>query len=204
VKKLKKISAKGRTVLGLLIAVAIMIGLVSASVPLYRIFCAATGFGGAPRRVETEAQQPASARTVTVTFDANVDPALPWDFAPDQRSVTLKLGETALIKYHARNRSDHTLTGTAAYNVQPDKAGPYFDKIQCFCFTRQTLKAGESKEFPVEFYIDPALADNRSADDVTAITLSYTFFLAKKQANILPVNQSPADTDTQPPSREQP
>jgi len=168
----------------LLLSVLAMVGAAYASVPLYRAFCRATGYGGTTQRVVL-AESPASPRTrerwVTVSFDSNVDPGLPWDFAPEAKSLRVKLGDVTLVDFHARNRSGQTLVGTASFNVQPDKAGSYFDKVQCFCFTRQTLKPGEAVELPVQFFVDPALADDPQADDVQNITLSYTFFPAKDQ-----------------------
>jgi cytochrome c oxidase assembly protein subunit 11 len=173
--------------LGLLIVCALaMIGVAYASVPLYRLFCSATGYNGTTQRVtsavKTNAPTPSQERWVTVTFDSNVDQSLPWDFGPDVKSVRVKLGEVTNITYHARNRGAKTLVGTATFNVQPDKIGTYFDKIQCFCFTQQVLKPGQSVELPVQFYIDGDLAKDHQADDVQNITLSYTFFLAKDQS----------------------
>jgi cytochrome c oxidase assembly protein subunit 11 len=166
-----------------------MVGVSFAAVPLYRKFCAVTGYLGTTQRVEanTAAQ---TERTITVSFDANTESDLPWDFGPDQRSVTVKVGETANITYHARNKGDKPMVGEARFNVQPDKAGEYFDKIQCFCFQKQLLKPGESATFPVQFYIDPEILKNHHADDVTDITLSYTFFLAKDQSLANPAAQS--------------
>jgi cytochrome c oxidase assembly protein subunit 11 len=175
-----KLNKNDRVLFAGAIVVGLMVGLSFASVPLYSIFCKATGFGGTPQQVSA-ASTKASDRYVTVSFDGNVSPDLPWDFAPDVASVRVKLGETVTAAYHATNRSAHTLTGTATYNVQPDKAGAYFDKVQCFCFTRQTLKPGQRAELTVRFYVDPAMADDRRNDDVQNITLSYTFFLAKDQ-----------------------
>jgi cytochrome c oxidase assembly protein subunit 11 len=184
-----------RTLLVLAACAVAMLGAAYASVPLYKLFCSATGYNGTTQRVAFDAKDspaPEAARAVTkpqvkdrlvtVTFDGNVDSNLPWDFAPDVKSVTVKLGEIANISYHAHNRSSKTVVGTATFNVQPDKVGGYFDKIQCFCFTKQVLKAGESVELPVQFYIDPALAKDHQSDDVQNITLSYTFFLAKDQS----------------------
>jgi cytochrome c oxidase assembly protein subunit 11 len=176
---------KNTKILTLLVACVCFMGAMAyASVPLYTLFCRATGFGGTTQRVAAETTVPTSTdqvQTVTVSFDGNVDSALPWDFAPISKPVTLKLGETAHIIYRAHNRGDKTMTGTAVYNVQPDKAGLYFNKIECFCFTKQTLKAGQTVELPVEFYLDPAMAKDANAHDVTHITLSYTFYLAKDQ-----------------------
>ncbi len=127
-----------------------------------------------------------SQRDVTVTFDGNVDPALPWDFAPEQRSIKVKLGETVMINYRAHNRGAVTTVGSATDNVQPDKAGSYFNKLQCFCFTKQTLKAGETIELPVQFFVDPAMEKDREAGDVQNITLSYTFYPAKPDGKVAP------------------
>jgi len=177
---------KHKTLVTLVVVGIAMLGLAFAAVPFYRMFCAATGYGGTTQRVEAEkavaATMKPAERMITVTFDGNTDSNLPWDFGPDQRSVKVKIGETANITYHARNRSDKPMVGEASYNVQPDKTGEYFDKIQCFCFQKQLLKPGESVTLPVQFYIDPEILKNHHADDVTDITLSYTFFLAKDQS----------------------
>jgi len=188
---MKKMDKNSRILLMLAGFVVLMVGIAYVSVPLYSLFCRATGFGGTPLRVTTAAPE-TKERMITVTFDGNVDPALPWDFAPDVKSVRIKLGEETTIKYHATNRGPKTLVGTATYNVQPDKTGAYFDKIQCFCFTKQPIKPGETVELPVQFYIDPALADDHQNDDVQNITLSYTFFLAKDQDKL---KQVPIDSE---------
>ena len=151
-----------------------------ASVPLYRIFCQVTGFGGTTQRAET-APSEAAARIITVRFDATVAD-VPWEFEPTQRALAVHVGETALATYRAHNRSRQPVTGTASFNVTPPKAGQYFDKIQCFCFSEQTLGAGQSVDMPVSFFIDPALLADHNLDDVHTITLSYTFFRAKNQA----------------------
>jgi cytochrome c oxidase assembly protein subunit 11 len=164
-----------RVVLYLLGIVAVMAALTAASVPLYRIFCEATGYGGATERAAA-APTHTLERTITVHFDAAVNPALPWKFYPLQKSVTVKVGETSLASYHAVNLAHTAITGRAVYNVQPDKVGQYFTKIQCFCFSEQTLQAGQSVDMPVTFYIDPKIAEDRNLDDVQSITLSYTFF----------------------------
>lgn len=178
-----KLPRNARLALMLLGFVGLMIGFAYASVPLYQIFCKVTGYNGTTQRAAGApvAVPAAAARIITVSFDANVDSALPWDFAPMTRSVEAKVGTMMTMKYRAHNRSDKPLVGTATFNVQPDKAGLYFNKIQCFCFTRQLLKPGEAKEMPVEFFIDPAIVDNREAADVSHITLSYTFYPAKDQ-----------------------
>lgn len=166
---------------GLVAFVACMIGMAYASVPLYKIFCQVTGLGGTTQRA-TSAPADTRERYITVSFDGNVDSALPWSFEPETRSMRVKLGEVANVKYFARNNGNKPLVGTATFNIQPGKAGQYFNKIQCFCFTKQKLEAGQVYEFPVQFFIDAALADDQNNNDVTDITLSYTFFLAKDQS----------------------
>jgi len=186
---------KNQRLLIVLVAfVGLMVGAAYASVPLYSLFCKATGFGGTTQvsqTVQPVASIDTKERRITVSFDSNVDPALPWEFTPEVKNVSVKIGEPVLVKYRAINRGTESVVGTATYNVQPDKAGAYFFKTQCFCFTKQMLKPGETAEMPVEFYIDASMADDRSMDDVQNITLSYTFFRAKdqskahlKQANI--------------------
>lgn len=171
----------GRTVLASLGAVAVMIALVVASVPLYELFCRVTGYGGTTR---TATAAPAVAdRSITVRFDANVVKAVPWRFAPEQAHISLRLGETGLVIFVAENRSDQPVTGTATFNVVPEKAGPYFNKIECFCFTEQTLQPGERVEMPVQFFVDPAIATDANTGEITTITLSYTFFRAKPKSS---------------------
>jgi len=172
-----------RTVLSLLMVAVGMGCMAYASVPLYRLFCQVTGFGGTTRRVAAAPAQgatPAIDRVITVQFDATVGD-VPWEFEPVQRSVAARVGETELIAYRAHNAARQAVTGTATFNVTPSKAGQYFDKIQCFCFTEQTLQPGESAELPVSFFIDPAILQDRNLDDVDTITLSYTFFRTKNQ-----------------------
>jgi cytochrome c oxidase assembly protein subunit 11 len=163
-----------------------MVGLAYASVPLYRLFCQVTGYGGTPQtgvRAKTAAErlQP-TADVITVEFDANVNSELPWTFAPEQRRVQIHLGEQTLVFFKAKNISDRPITGMATFNVSPHKAGSYFSKIECFCFTEQTLKPGEEIEMPVSFYVDPGIRKDEGTSDVRAITLSYTFFRALKDA----------------------
>lgn len=169
-----------RTLLSLLMIVVGMTCLAWASIPLYRLFCQVTGFGGTTQRAET-APGMVGDRLVTVRFDATVAD-VPWQFEPVQRAVQVRVGETTLIYYRAHNNGHETVAGNATFNVTPDKAGVYFDKIQCFCFSEQSLKPGETVEMPVSFFIDPAMAKDRNLDDVNTITLSYTFFRAKNQA----------------------
>ena len=143
-------SLRNRNIAGMLLLVAVlMVGAAYAAVPLYRIFCQATGFGGTTR-VATGNAKGVIARDMTVRFDANVDGGLPWQVTP-ARPVTFKIGEVQTIEFLARNLSSHTVTGQAAFNVTPDITGSYFNKIQCFCFTQQTLKPGETVAMPVTF-----------------------------------------------------
>jgi len=161
------------------LVVAVMVGASFAAVPLYRIFCQVTGFGGTPQVAGQDASAVAKgARMITVSMLGNVNPALPCSFAPVKPKITLLVGENALAYYRAVNHSDKTVTGVATFNVTPHKAGPYFVKVECFCFSRQTLKPGESVDMPVSFYVDPALAKDRKLTGVTDIALSYTFFRA--------------------------
>jgi cytochrome c oxidase assembly protein subunit 11 len=163
-----------RTALWMALVVAAMIGLAFASVPLYRMFCSLTGFGGTPLRAERAPG--AIAGRIGVRFDANVHPGLPWRFEPEQQRVEIKPGAQTRALYRAQNLSARTWTGQAAYNVSPDQAGKYFKKIQCFCFTEQTLKAGETVDMPVVFFVDPKIKDDPDARDIDEITLSYTFY----------------------------
>jgi cytochrome c oxidase assembly protein subunit 11 len=158
--------------------VACMTGLSFAAVPLYRLFCAATGFGGTTQ-VAHVAPSERGKRVLTVRFDANVAPGLAWQFAPETPEVALQTGETKTVFYKVTNTADHAISATAAYNVSPDQAGSYFDKLACFCFAEQTLKAHETAEWPVVFFLDPALEQDETMKHVGAITLSYTFFASK-------------------------
>jgi len=159
--------------------VACMVGAAYAAVPLYDWFCRTTGFGGTPL-IATSAPTRTLDRTIRVTFDANVDPALAWRFGPEQRAVEVKIGETKLVHYGATNEWSEATVGTASYNVSPPQAGAYFNKMQCFCFTEQKLDAGERMDMPVAFFIDPAIADDPELKNLKEITLSYTFFPSKK------------------------
>lgn len=166
------------TLAALSLVLGIMIGITSYSVTLYRLFCQATGANGTTQRVAALVAAQA-AREVTILFDTNVAPGLPWRFTPVQRSVKLHLGQDALVFFEAENLSNHDITGHATFNVTPEKVGLYFKKIQCFCFTEEKLAAGTKVQMPVDFYVDPALATDPSTSDVHEITLSYTFFESK-------------------------
>ncbi|GGC62871.1 cytochrome c oxidase assembly protein [Chelatococcus reniformis] len=163
--------ACGITVLG-------MVGLSFAAVPLYRLFCQATGFAGTPR-IGTAPSTAQADREVMVRFDANVAPGVAWSFTPEQTEVAAALGETKTVFYRISNRAKVPTTGIATFNVQPEQAGAYFVKIQCFCFNEQTLAPGESIDAPVVFYVDPELAKDRDLKTLSTITLSYTVFPAK-------------------------
>jgi cytochrome c oxidase assembly protein subunit 11 len=164
--------------------IAAMLGLTAASVPLYRLFCAVTGYGGTTQRAE-EAGPKVLERTVRVSFNGDVDPGLPWRFAPVQQEMTVHVGEQNLAFFRAENVSNRPIVGSAVFNVTPFKVGPYFSKIACFCFTEQTLAAGEAIEMPVSFFVDPAMLDDPDARGVQAITLSYTFYMLEEETRAL-------------------
>jgi cytochrome c oxidase assembly protein subunit 11 len=164
----------GRTAVLMALIVAAMLGLAFASVPLYRMFCALTGFDGTPLRAASAPG--AVAGEVGVRFDANVHPGLPWRFEPEQRTVRIQPGAQTKIFYKAQNLSARAWTGQAVFNVSPDQAGKYFKKIECFCFTEQTLKAGETVDMPVVFFVDPKIRTDPDTSHIDEITLSYTFY----------------------------
>lgn len=161
---------------GLCAVVAAMVGLSFASVPLYQMFCQVTGFAGTPNTQNVTGGQAVSDVVVSVRFDANVNSKLSWRFEPVKRTMEVRVGEEVLAYYRAVNMSDRPLTGTATFNVAPFKAASYFSKVECFCFTEQTLDPGEEAMMPVLFYVDTAMLDDIDAADVRNITLSYTFF----------------------------
>jgi len=158
----------------LVTVVAGMVGLSYASVPLYRLFCEVTGYAGTTQRASTGADHTID-REIIVRLDGNVA-GLPWEFQPEARQVKVKLGETALVNFLAENTSKAATVGTATFNVQPETAGIYFNKIECFCFTEQKLKPGERADLPVQFFVSPDMADDRELKGIRTITLSYTFF----------------------------
>jgi cytochrome c oxidase assembly protein subunit 11 len=155
--------------------VAVMVGVSFAAVPLYAWFCRTTGFGGTTRVAKTAPNQ-VSGRVITVRFDSNVAPGLPWSFEPERRTIDVRLGEVVTVYYAVRNESARATTGQAGYNVTPPTVGAYFEKINCFCFTQQTLQPGEKRDMAVVFYVDAKLAKDAEQNAVNNITLSYTFF----------------------------
>lgn len=152
-----------------------MVGMSYAAVPLYRMFCQVTGYGGTTQ-VAVALPEKVLDKTIVMRFDANVSRDLPWKFEPVTRKFDLRIGENRIAKYRATNLSDKTLTGTATFNVSPEAAGIHFNKIECFCFTEQTLKPGETVEMPVSFFVDPAIVDDPNASYISQLTLSYTFY----------------------------
>ncbi|MCX5512383.1 cytochrome c oxidase assembly protein [Kaistia algarum] len=154
---------------------AAMLGAAFASVPLYKLFCQVTGYGGTTQRAEAPPEK-ASDRTIIVRFDANVANGIGWAFRPEQRQIKVRLGELSKVNFFAENRTGVTSSGQAGFNVQPDSAGRFFNKIACFCFNQQTLKAGEKVDMPVTFFVDPAIVDDPDSRFTDTITLSYTFY----------------------------
>jgi cytochrome c oxidase assembly protein subunit 11 len=168
--------------------VAVMIGAAYAAVPLYDWFCRTTGFGGTTQ-VATAAPAQALGRTITVRFDANVAPGLPWRFVPEANAVDVRIGEVLTVNYTVTNLAARETIGQASYNVTPPTTGAYFQKINCFCFTEQHMKPGETREMPVVFYVDPALAKDAEQKGLNTITLSYTYFPVRQAANGQTVGQ---------------
>ena len=155
--------------------VAAMVGAAYASVPFYTWFCKTTGFGGTTQVAEKAPEQ-VLGRTIDIRFDSNVAAGLPWKFMPEQNEIKVHIGEVATVHYKVINEAAREITAQASYNVSPPTIGAYFDKINCFCFTQQTMKAGETREMTVVFYVDPAIVKDHEQDDLNTITLSYTFY----------------------------
>jgi cytochrome c oxidase assembly protein subunit 11 len=162
----------------LVLVTAGMLGMAYAAVPLYQAFCKATGFAGTPLVAQSD-DRPVIKRIVEVRFDTNVDSNLSWRFEPEQREVKVHLGEERLVFFRATNLSQRPIVGTATYNVTPERTAGWFNKVQCFCFTEQLLKPGQSVDMPVVFFVDPDMDKDRRYDDINTITLSYTFYEAK-------------------------
>ncbi|WP_324828022.1 cytochrome c oxidase assembly protein [Qipengyuania zhejiangensis] len=176
---------KNRTAFLALLGALAMLGLGYAAVPLYQLFCQVTGFGGTTQRAtESEAAQAerlgasAGGRTISVRFDGTTAGDVPWSFRPEQVTDTVTIGQRDMAIYIARNDSNERITGTATFNVEPEQAGAYFNKIQCFCFTEQTLEPGQQVRMPVLYFVDPKALDDPNMDGVEQITLSYTFHRA--------------------------
>lgn len=155
--------------------VAAMIGLSYASVPFYNWFCRTTGYGGTTQ-VSEKAPDHVLARTIAIRFDSNVAPGLPWKFEPEKNEIKVRIGEVTTAHYKVTNMAAREITAQAGYNVSPPQVGGYFNKINCFCFTQQTMKPGETREMTVVFYVDPSIAKDSDQDDLNTITLSYTFY----------------------------
>lgn len=174
-----KIGKDNAVALSCVAAVVFMTGAAFAAVPLYKLYCQVTGFGGTTQRAIAPSNVMLD-RTITVRFDANVTPGMKWKFEPLQKTVDVKLGENALAFYKATNFSDKPITGTATFNVAPDVGGVHFTKVECFCFKEQTLAPGETVEMPVSFFVAPAIASDPDAAHLTSLTLSYTFYPVDK------------------------
>ena len=172
---------KYRTLGFLLVLIAGMGILSYASVPLYKLFCQVTGYGGTTQQVTGPSSQILE-RKIKIRFDANTKPTLDWDFQPAQTSIDISVGQNALAFYKAENIGNDPIVGTATFNVTPEKAGVYFNKIDCFCFVEQLLAPQEAVDMPVSFFIDPDIVNDPNLDDVTTITLSYTFFPSEDQS----------------------
>ncbi|RJT40111.1 cytochrome c oxidase assembly protein [Mesorhizobium waimense] len=189
-----------RIVAGVCIAFfAGMIGMAYAAVPLYAMFCQATGYGGTTKRATQQYANRVLDRDVAIRFDANTA-GVPWQFQPVTRSITIKIGETVQAHYTATNKFDRPVTGRATFNVQPELAGPYFNKVECFCFTDTTLKPGETLDMPVVFYVDPDIVNVPELKDFKTITLSYTMFPVEKNkpvASSAPAASSNKVSDTE-------
>lgn len=185
-------ASNGKLALKLVAIVATMAGLSFAAVPFYSWFCQVTGFAGTPQQAEGPAGEILD-QTITIRFDGNTDRALPWEFKPVVNEMDIRIGETGLAFYEAYNPTDRTIAGTASFNVSPDISGPYFTKIDCFCFTEQVLKPGERVQMPVTFYVDPEITRDFDTNRVKHITLSYTFFETKlpdAQAELSPAQKA--------------
>ena len=196
--------ARGNRRMGLALGLVVagMVGLSFAAVPLYSLFCQVTGFGGTTQVADQLPDEPLE-RTIKVRFNADINPALPWRFQPEQREVEVKIGEPTLVFYSARNLAARETHGTAVFNVTPLKAGEYFQKVDCFCFSEQTLAPGERVDMGVSFFIDPSVVDDESMDSVETITLSYTFFQDLKdmpeeddESTVSQGDEAPAATQT--------
>jgi len=178
--------SRQRVVAGAVLATALaMVGMAYAAVPLYKAFCQATGYGGTTQ-VARQGTDLRGARTLTVRFDTNIASGLPWTLTPETRSIEARTGETQTVFFKVRNLSDKPFSGVAGYNVSPDQSGSYFDKINCFCFSEQHLGPGETAEWPVVFYLDPALEKDETMAHVDSVTLSYVMYPSRRQPGSTP------------------
>ncbi len=182
----KKQRNNGAIVAACLVFVFGMVGMAYAAVPLYQIFCQVTGYGGTTRQV-AQASDVVLDRKIKIRFDANISSGLPWEFKPEQREVEIRIGETKQISYHSKNLFNSETTGQATFNVTPQAAGAYFNKVECFCFTEQTLKPGEEAEMPVVFFVDPDIVNEPETKNINTITLSYTFYPHEKTQGVAAV-----------------
>jgi cytochrome c oxidase assembly protein subunit 11 len=182
-------TSNNNRVAGIIVCIVLgMVGLAYASVPLYNLFCKVTGYGGTTQRSELASTQVID-RDMRVRFSANLHRDMPWQFKPEQNTQTLKVGEQGLAYFEAYNPTNKTIKGTATYNVAPHKAGEYFAKIECFCFTEQVLKPGERMSMPVVYFIDPLIDEDRNLNEVTEVTLSYTFFVLDDEDAVITTGQ---------------
>jgi len=168
------------------VVVALMVGASFAAVPFYNWFCRTTGFGGTPQVADAAPAKPLG-RTLAIRFDSNVQPGLPWRFTPEQNEINLRIGEVATVHYKLVNQAARPITALASYNVSPATVGAYFAKINCFCFTQQTMQPGETRELAVVFYVDPSIVKDSDQDELNTITLSYTFY---RQPDARPVAEA--------------
>jgi cytochrome c oxidase assembly protein subunit 11 len=192
--EMSRTNGKRITVLASVLMLSCMVALTAAAVPLYRLFCQVTGFGGTTTTAEVAPGATDDAPLVTVRFNANTGRGMAWDFEPMQLEVTARVGEQITVFYEASNPTDRDITGTSTYNVTPQKVGGYFAKIDCFCFTEQLLQPGQSVAMPVTFFVDPELAIDPLTKEVRTITLSYTFFeVVSEETTTSAVLADPAD-----------
>ncbi len=192
----EKSEGRHKTVaLSLVGVVILMTGLSFAAVPAYQLFCQVTGYGGTTQKASGPADRIVD-RKITVRFDANIAPGLNWEFTPVQRTVEIKIGESSLAFYKATNKAGSDTWGTASFNVTPESAGAYFNKVACFCFTEQKLTAGQTVDMPVDFYIDPAILDDPDTKSIKEITLSYTFFAIEDEKSAEATGQSDKPSGT--------
>ncbi len=187
--------AKFTTVICLLSIIGVMSTLTAYSVELYEIFCRVTGYGGTTQVADRGIDRIVD-RKITVRFNADISSALPWRFEPVQDSMTVLVGQPALAFYQAESNNDKPVVGRATFNVTPAKAGQYFTKIDCFCFTEQTLNPQQVADMPVQFFIDPTIVEDRNLDDVSTITLSYTFFKSPENDKETPLQAAALRQET--------